>query len=143
MSVRKFVSIEMDSESIIQAFCDGFDTDQLIEFVKELDEEYSDWDATNELYEFFKKRHEAFLEENDMTEEDYREEYKGIFTFEDKEEDVWEDEDDEVFQTDDVFTTAPSIKKANDNIVKLPKDLEDAIADEVFEDMDDDACFNA
>ena len=48
---------------ILDSLSSDLDYEELLDFIKELDLKIADWDFTEQLYNYFKKQHEIFLEE--------------------------------------------------------------------------------
>lgn len=57
--MRFNIKIENLTEEIVNQMSD----EQLIEFVKDLDENATSWEVTNALYEYFKLQHEIYKTE--------------------------------------------------------------------------------
>lgn len=64
------IEVDIDTENLAEALVDDLTNDDLIDFIKQVDEAAQDWDFTNEVYEYFKKQHEEFLDIEDDDEMD-------------------------------------------------------------------------
>jgi len=106
----KFVNVEISLNEIMRGMSDDVDGEDWFEFVKEMDVSYfDDWEITNKLYEYFKTRHEDFLKEEELTEEEYQDEYQendGVFYNNDPKQKIIIDTDGFDTMDEDSFFTA-------------------------------------
>lgn len=66
MKYIKNVTIEVDIPELIE----GKSSDDLFDFITEIDDQHCDWNLTTKLYEYFSKQYEDYLiEKEDLQEE--------------------------------------------------------------------------
>lgn len=80
------INIEIDTGDVIQGLIEDFGIEDIIDFVDELIERVGDDDFTHGLYEMARLKHEDWLANNDISEEQYRKDYADSMLYEDEEE---------------------------------------------------------
>lgn len=57
-------NIQLDESHLIESLSEDLSRDELVDFVKKLDDQQQDWDFTEKLYEHFALLHQDFLKES-------------------------------------------------------------------------------
>jgi len=60
--------VDVPPLEILTSLADDLDRNELVEFIKGIDEEVADWDFTNALIEYFKEQEILYIEETKETE---------------------------------------------------------------------------